>query len=402
MNLKFLDNEKQINSKTYLKIALIVGTVLLSLFIFILTLPRGIRVEIRQNKSLSESPIVKTISTSKKNKPLGDVLLENDLPLDSSYSYSADLNTPISEVGSLVISKKVNATINENGTPKAILSSASTIEELLQEVGIQTYNTDEIEPSVETPLTEETANVTVNHTTYIDEQGVVMIGSALDLSPNVPAPVQEGITDGVDFVNGVYVNGTPQVINTAGIPNATRTATGAYDTLSVDSYARLVDSGHPLPGDYEPADLVYMNYGSQRMRAEAANAFNLMNTAIASELGVELLPISCYRSAYEQSGISSSLAAGAGYSEHQTGLTVDLGIAGYTAIDNSDHFETTEAYAWLRNNAQKFGFILSMPENTYWVGFEPWHWRFVGVDLATEIWTAQMNGTAIQMGDYLS
>jgi len=48
-------------------------------------------------------------------------------------------------------------------------------------------------------------------------------------------------------------------------------------------------------------------------------------------------------------------------------------------------FNKTKAYQWLLNNAYKYGFILSYPENNEYYIYEPWHWRFVGIKLATKL-----------------
>ncbi|MDD4988990.1 MAG: M15 family metallopeptidase [Candidatus Pacebacteria bacterium] len=82
-------------------------------------------------------------------------------------------------------------------------------------------------------------------------------------------------------------------------------------------------------------------------------------------------------------GTANSFSADQGYSEHQLGTTVDVTIpsigGGLTG------FETTQSYQWLLKNAYKYGFILSYPQyNKYYI-FEPWHWRFVGLDLALRL-----------------
>ncbi len=78
---------------------------------------------------------------------------------------------------------------------------------------------------------------------------------------------------------------------------------------------------------------------------------------------------------------ANTFAADQGYSEHQLGTTVDLTTEGLGG--GIDGFETTPAYIWLQENAHKYGFILSYPENNNYYIFEPWHWRFVGTELAT-------------------
>jgi len=111
----------------------------------------------------------------------------------------------------------------------------------------------------------------------------------------------------------------------------------------------------------------------------------------AERSDVDLKIVSAYRSFDSQtelkSGYTQTYGSGAntfsadqGYSEHQLGTTLDLS----TAEINGPYlaFQDTEAYEWMLDNAYKYGFILSYPEDNSFYIFEPWHWRFVGEDLA--------------------
>lgn len=76
-----------------------------------------------------------------------------------------------------------------------------------------------------------------------------------------------------------------------------------------------------------------------------------------------------------------------GTSEHQTGLCLDLIDRQDPALDES--FADLPAYSWLEQNAHKFGFILRFPkgkESVTGYSYEPWHYRFVGVEAATAIY----------------
>ncbi|MEK7606091.1 MAG: M15 family metallopeptidase [Patescibacteria group bacterium] len=110
---------------------------------------------------------------------------------------------------------------------------------------------------------------------------------------------------------------------------------------------------------------------------------------------VDLRIISAFRSFGEQTTLKSSysvvygagtanqFSADQGYSEHQLGTTVDFStVATNGALDG---FNVTPAYTWLLANAYKYGFVLSYPENNTYYQFEPWHWRFVGLDLAKDL-----------------
>lgn len=110
--------------------------------------------------------------------------------------------------------------------------------------------------------------------------------------------------------------------------------------------------------------------------------------------GQHLLVASAYRSFATQSTLKSvytvtygsganKFSADQGYSEHQLGTAVDFTTERLGA--NFSAFESESAYQWLRDNAHKYGFVLSYPEDNTYYKFEPWHWRFVGVLLATRL-----------------
>jgi len=80
---------------------------------------------------------------------------------------------------------------------------------------------------------------------------------------------------------------------------------------------------------------------------------------------------------------ANKFTADQGYSEHQLGTTVDFTTTEYNG--NTSLFHKTKAYPWLLDNAYKYGFILSYPENNKYYIFEPWHWRFVGIKLAAKL-----------------
>jgi D-alanyl-D-alanine carboxypeptidase len=86
-----------------------------------------------------------------------------------------------------------------------------------------------------------------------------------------------------------------------------------------------------------------------------------------------------YTVTYGEEG-ANTFSADQGYSEHQLGTTVDFIVSGLGG--ELDDFGETEGYHWLLANAYKYGFILSYPENNEYYIFEPWHWRFVGKELA--------------------
>lgn len=114
----------------------------------------------------------------------------------------------------------------------------------------------------------------------------------------------------------------------------------------------------------------------------------------ATRDNIDLAIVSAYRSFDYQSELkgqftqvygsgANTFSADQGYSEHQLGTTVDLTTKEVGGAYSS--FANTEAYQWLLDNAHKYGFILSYPEGNAFYVYEPWHWRFVGVDLARDL-----------------
>ena len=144
----------------------------------------------------------------------------------------------------------------------------------------------------------------------------------------------------------------------------------------------LVNKDSKLPEGYEPI-----------LRSEGAkyaevlhDDFQKMRQAAKSE-GVILFIQDAHRTPEEQERIfaemGGKLAAPAGYSEHQTGLAIDFSHASSTE-------ETAKSWEWLSKNAYKYGFILRYPEGKEHItgySYEPWHYRYVGIDVATDIYS---------------
>lgn len=114
----------------------------------------------------------------------------------------------------------------------------------------------------------------------------------------------------------------------------------------------------------------------------------------AKRAGYDIRIISAYRSFDEQNELkgqfsqtygngANTFSADQGYSEHQLGTTVDIVDVDTGATNQS--FAKTKAYDWLLDNAYRYGFVLSYPENNQYYIFEPWHWRFVGIELARDL-----------------
>ncbi len=114
----------------------------------------------------------------------------------------------------------------------------------------------------------------------------------------------------------------------------------------------------------------------------------------AKDADVELLVQSAFRSFGAQSALKSAykvtygsganaFSADQGYSEHQLGTALDFTTKKLGA--NFNPFAADPAYQWLLKNAHRYGFVISYPEKNKFYVFEPWHWRYVGIDLATDL-----------------
>jgi D-alanyl-D-alanine carboxypeptidase len=181
------------------------------------------------------------------------------------------------------------------------------------------------------------------------------------------------------------------------VPPAASVDTFDMQAHSLDDPASIwvvVDKLRPLnPQDYEPDDLVVVPVAhtwEPEMRQEASDAVVAMFEAASDEAGLALASNSAYRSYSTQEEIydgDDTLTARPGYSEHQTGLVMDIGAeSGECSL--AACFGDTDEGVWLRDNAYRFGFILRYPADKIDVTgyeYEPWHFRYVGVPLATEM-----------------
>ena len=179
----------------------------------------------------------------------------------------------------------------------------------------------------------------------------------------------------------------------------------SLDTDLSKEYAIIVNKYYHLSSDYEPDDLATIStkyswgtLGSQKVRQEAYDAYIEMHQAAQAEANIYLMVNSSYRKYSDQERVyneykknhgeayADSIAARPGYSEHQTGLALDIFSLNSSAQAT---FKDSDAYKWLLDNSYKYGFILRYPENKENItgyNFESWHYRYVGKDLAKKIY----------------
>jgi len=171
-----------------------------------------------------------------------------------------------------------------------------------------------------------------------------------------------------------------------------------YSTASADSIWAVVNKSHHLnPTNYSPTDLITTNGATISQKAQAD--FEALILA-ASKNGIALPVVSSYRSYYTQQALynnyvaiygqiaTDTFSARAGYSEHQTGLTIDFGSNVQTSCNLDTCYGQTVEGKWLAQNAYKYGFLLRYTTAKQGVtGYkdEPWHYRYIGKELAIEM-----------------
>ena len=163
----------------------------------------------------------------------------------------------------------------------------------------------------------------------------------------------------------------------------------------------LVNKYHKLDENYEPSDLTIIDSkyasGTQKLRKEAQIKFEEMASDMAKE-NLKIYAGSTYRSYTYQKGLydryvkkdgfaaAETYSARSGYSEHQLGLAVDIVNGKWDYLSEND-----KEYDYLINNSYKYGFILRYPRGSEYITgymFEDWHFRYLGVELATKVFNS--------------
>lgn len=160
----------------------------------------------------------------------------------------------------------------------------------------------------------------------------------------------------------------------------------------------IVNKKRPLnPRAYAPGPLQNVGAGVL-LRSDAAAAYQRMSKAAASQ-GVTLVPVSGYRSYGTQNSLywnyvnmygqatADTISARPGYSEHQTGLAIDVGAPG-AVCGLQACFGNTPQGRWVATNGHKYGFVVRYPNGysgTHGYAYEPWHLRYVGTPTSNSV-----------------
>ncbi|MBR0112926.1 MAG: M15 family metallopeptidase [Clostridia bacterium] len=297
--------------------------------------------------------------------------------------------------------------------------------------GRQTINTAEIS---ENPQTDDTSVVTVTDVSQSLTEESSLTESATDSAVPVtmPGPASVTVSTRLDTTSSLpstsKAPASPVTSTTAAKPSSTAapktTSTTAASTKATSDYPYayagfnprpadlnvadwrliLVNRDYILPDGYEPPELVHSVKGdsdSKLLDSRVAPYYNEMYLA-AQKDGIDLYTVSGCRSyarqktnfenkisTYRSNGMSkveatqkaATIILPPGTSEHNLGFAMDIG-----SLEQS--FENSKAFEWLSKHAADYGFILRYPKNKQDITkiiYEPWHWRYVGVEHAKAI-----------------
>ncbi len=225
---------------------------------------------------------------------------------------------------------------------------------------------------------------------------VIWLRSKTVLSPVVPKNVQVSVKKASTEKKAVTLPVEKTVEKSS--PVIPQFSKSKYSTTDPKSIWIVVNKQHPLtPINYSPGDLI--NTVGATISSKAQADFDAMNNAALAE-GVNFTIVSSYRSYDTQNYLynnyvatygqasTDTFSARPGYSEHQTGLATDLGSSTGTSCNLDSCFGSTAEGIWLAGHAYEFGFILRYPSDKQQItGYksEPWHYRYVGRELAAEM-----------------
>ena len=207
--------------------------------------------------------------------------------------------------------------------------------------------------------------------------------------------------------------------NTAAPTNALGLTADEARAMLADPLMVLVNHTNKMPDDYtfDTKECGSATAVNKTLQTVACDAFLEMQKAAAAD-GVTVWMQSGYRSVKYQTSLyerktkyyldkgydnatakekAAAVVNPPGYSEHNCGLAADLNSPEHTGLDEG--FEKTAAFRWLCEHAGDYGFILRYPkdaEDKTEIIYEPWHWRYVGVENA-----AKINASGLCFEDYI-
>ena len=232
-------------------------------------------------------------------------------------------------------------------------------------------------------------------------------GAAFLLNRHAPVPSASAASaPAEDAENSLLPAASGTVEETNG--NALGLTADEAAAMLADPLMVLVNHTNKMPDDYtfETKECGSKTAVNKTLQTVACDAFLEMQKAAAAE-NVTIWMQSGYRSVKYQTGLyerktkyytdqgydlatakekAAAVVNPPGYSEHNCGLAADLNSPEHTGLDEG--FENTTAFRWLCEHAADYGFILRYPkgaEAQTEITYEPWHWRYVGVENARKI-----------------
>ena len=305
---------------------------------------------------------------------------------------------------SLIVSRPKNITIEVDGVIIEHKSTCGNIKEVIDELNINLNKEDKINYSLESKV-KNNQNIVINRINKKEEEVIEKIDFNEVVVKDYKSAMGEikVISEGVQGENKkiytvTYEDGkeVERVLKSEEIiqePLDKIVSEGIFDE---NSLTVCVNKNRTLSSDYKPEDLVLPNVrtmnskNSLYMREEAARALEDLFNA-AEEEGLYLYAVSGYRSYRTQKSIYnpySGYSAPPGASEHQLGLAMDITLAEYGG-KLYVKFGQSEEGVWVKENAHKYGFIiryLEGKEDITGYNYEPWHLRYLGINLATELY----------------
>ncbi len=218
--------------------------------------------------------------------------------------------------------------------------------------------------------------------------------------------IQETLTINKSFNEAITTTLTAEQEKADALQGELRRVSGTVGTLDklsktdkelLQKYSKVYFlNEHYVPASLSDIEKKYLYTESVPLRLHTnvlPNLARLINDAAVASTTLYIK--SSYRSFYEQArlksaytvvygaGTANKFSSEQGYSEHQLGTTVDFTTVGLSGALIG--FDKKPAFEWLQTNAHKYGFVLSYPKNNGYYIFEPWHWRYVGIALATKL-----------------
>ena len=305
---------------------------------------------------------------------------------------------------SLIATRPKNITIEVDGITIKHKSTCSNIREVIDELNINLNEEDKINYNLDDKV-KNNQNIIINRIYRKEEEIIekiefneivvkdykIAIGESKVISEGVQGENKKTYT--VTYEDGKEIHRILKDEEIIQEPSDRIVAEGIFDE---NSLTVCVNQNRTLSSDYKPDDLVLPNVramnstSSLYMREEAARALEDLFNA-AEEEGLYLYAISGYRSYNTQKSIynpDSGYSAPPGASEHQLGLAMDITLAEYGS-KLYVKFGQSEEGIWVKENAHKYGFIiryLEGKEDITGYNYEPWHIRYLGVELATELY----------------